>query len=229
MRVLIAEDDAALGLYLKRGLEAEGYMVKWVGDGQSAVDAFVEDAPDLTILDLNLPRKDGSDVLRFLRSSSDEHPILVLTARQELDTKIKCLDGGADDCMIKPFSLDELRARCRSLVRRRRDINLVLRCAGVELNRVDHTVKRDGRLISLTAKEYALLEYLLLQRGACVSRTKLLEQVWNMGSAAGTNVVDVYINYLRRKMQDSPSNSMIETVRGQGYRIARPTLGAQAN
>ena len=229
MRVLIAEDDSALGLFLKRGLEADGYTVRWTGNGQSAIEAFLEDRPDLTVLDLNLPRKDGSDVLRFLRSVSEEHPVLVLTARKEPDTKVKCLDWGADDCMIKPFSLEELRARCRALVRRRRDANLILRCAGLELNRVDHSVRRDGQPISLTAKEYALLEYLLLNRGNCVSRTTLLEQVWNMGAAAGTNVVDVYINYLRRKLRDSPTDSIIQTVRGSGYCIARPAAAMRTN
>jgi DNA-binding response OmpR family regulator len=223
MRILIAEDDAALGLFLKRGLEADGHEVRWTTDGDAAVEAFVLETPDLTVLDLNLPRRDGGEVLRLLRSMGDEHPVLVLTARQEMEVKVRCLDAGADDCMIKPFSLDELRARCRALMRRRPDTNLVLRHSGLEMNRIDHTVRRDGEPIALTNKEFALLEFLLLHRGTCISRTTLLDRVWKAETQAGTNVVDVYVNYLRRKLRDNPPDLIIQTVRGRGYCIpARP-------
>jgi DNA-binding response OmpR family regulator len=225
MRVLIAEDDAALGLFLKRGLEADGLDVSWAMDGQAAIDTFLRETPDLTILDLNLPRLDGSEVLRTVRSIGDEYPVLVLTARQEMAVKVRCLDEGADDCMVKPFSLDELRARCRALMRRRREANLVLRHLGLELNRIDHTVQRDGRPITLTNKEFALLEFLLLHRGNCVSRSTLLDRVWKADTQAGTNVVDVYVNYLRKKLQDDPPNAIIQTVRGRGYCIpTRPIV-----
>jgi DNA-binding response OmpR family regulator len=220
MRILIAEDDAALGLFLKRGLEADGYDVEWSADGDAAVEAFAAQTPDLTILDLNLPRRDGIEVLSAVRASGDEHPVLVLTARPEADVKIQCLNAGADDCMVKPFSLEELRARCRALMRRRREVKIVLRHSGVELNRIDHTVHRDGHLISLTNKEFALLEFLLLHRGTCISRSTLLDRVWNAEAQMGTNVVDVYVNYLRRKLSDVPPDLIIQTVRGQGYRIA---------
>jgi DNA-binding response OmpR family regulator len=228
MRILIAEDDAALGLFLKRGLEADGHEVRWTVDGDAALEAFVMETPDLTILDLNLPRRDGCEVLRLLRSMGDEHPVLILTARQEMEVKIRCLDAGADDCMIKPFSLEELRARSRALMRRRRETNLVLKHAGLELNRVDHTVIRNGQKISLTNKEFALLEYLLLHRGSCISRTMLLDRVWNSETQMGTNVVDVYINYLRRKLKDIPSDPIIQTVRGQGYCIPTKSLPLRA-
>jgi DNA-binding response OmpR family regulator len=224
MRILIAEDDAALGLFLKRGLETEGHDVRWTTDGDAAVESFLQETPDLTILDLNLPRRDGIDVLRLLRSVGDEHPILVLTARQDVGVKVRCLDAGADDCMIKPFALDELRARCRVLLRRRPDANLILRYSDLEVNRVDHTVRRDGQPISLTNKEFALLEFLLLHRGSCISRSTLLDRVWNAETQAGTNVVDVYVNYLRRKLHDSPPDSIIQTVRGQGYCIPSKPL-----
>jgi DNA-binding response OmpR family regulator len=177
----------------------------------------------LTILDLNLPRRDGGEVLRIVRATGDEHPVVVLTARQEAEVKVHCLNAGADDCMVKPFSLEELRARCRALMRRAREINLVLRHSGLELNRIDHTVRRDGEPISLTNKEFALLEFLLLHRGSCVSRSTLLDRVWNAEAQMGTNVVDVYVNYLRRKLRDAPPDSIIQTVRGQGYRIASPS------
>jgi DNA-binding response OmpR family regulator len=219
MRLLVAEDDRALGMFLRRGLEADGHQVTVAVDGQMAVDIFLAEMPDLTILDLNLPRKDGVEVLRFLRSVNDDLPILVLTARNELETKVQCLDLGADDCMLKPFSLQELRARCRALLRRRREASLVLRYADLEVNRVDRSVVRGGEAVQLTNKEFALLECLLSSRGRCVTRTHLLEQVWEMNPTAGTNVVDVYVNYLRRKLKDTGATPLIQTVRGQGYSI----------
>jgi len=145
---------------------------------------------------------------------------LVLTGRQEMETRIRCLDLGADDCMLKPFSLQELRARCRALLRRRREVRLTLRCGDLELNRMERVASRNHEIIPLTNKEFALLEYLLLHRGRCVTRTTLLEEVWKCDAGVGTNVVDVYINYLRRKLGDQTQGSLIQTVRGQGYCIA---------
>ncbi|HVJ07608.1 MAG TPA: response regulator transcription factor [Acidisarcina sp.] len=230
MRLLIAEDDKALGLFLSRGLEAEGHEVRRVGDGQAAIDAFLEDLPDLTILDLNLPRRDGEEVLQSIRAQNAELPILILTGRPEIETRIRCLDLGADDFMLKPFSLQELRARCRALLRRRREVRLTLRCGELELNRMDRVVTLHQEAILLTNKEFALLEYLLLHRGRCVTRTALLEEVWKMDPAVGTNVVDVYINYLRKKLGDALHGSLIQTVRGQGYCIAADTpAGRQAD
>lgn len=223
MRLLVAENDRALGLFLSRGLEAEGHEVHCVGDGESALAAFQQELPDLTILDLGLPRKDGEEVLREARAVNDELPILVLTARHEMETRIRCLDSGADDCMLKPFSLLELRARCRALLRRPRATGLSLRCGALELNRVERTAAHRGEAVTLTNKEFALLEHLMLHRGRCVSRTALLEQVWKMEPSTDTNVVDVYINYLRRKLKDDPKDSLIQTVRGRGYSLmARP-------
>jgi DNA-binding response OmpR family regulator len=225
MRFLIADDDHALGMLLVRGLETEGHSVRLSGDGQGAVETFLHEMPDLTILDLNLPRMDGTEVLRFVRSVSEDLPILILTARNDIETRVKCLDLGADDCMMKPFSLAELRARCRALLRRRRDTNLLIRQGDLELNRVERTVNRNGSVIALTNKEFALLEYLLLNRGRAVSRASLLEKVWNLPATSSTNVVDVYVNYLRRKLCDSGTNPLIQTVRGEGYAIGlRPTV-----
>ena len=188
MRLLIAEDDKALGLFLSRGLEADGHRVRLARDGGSAVEAFRQDLP-----------------------------VLVLTARQEVDTRVRCLDRGADDLMIKPFSLHELRARCRALLRRKRDAKLTLRVADLELDRMEHTARRGGKPIGLTNKEFALLEHLLLNRGQCVSRVELLESVWNFEPAQTTNIVDVYINYLRRKLKDPAPGRLIRTMRGRGY------------
>jgi DNA-binding response OmpR family regulator len=217
MRLLIAEDDKALGLFLSRGLEADGHRVRLVLDGGAAVEAFREDLPDLTILDLNMPVKDGEQVLEEVRALDANLPILVLTARQEVDTRVRCLDRGADDLMVKPFSLHELRARCRALLRRRREARLQLRAGDLELDRLDRSVRRGALPVQLTNKEFALLEHLMLNRGHCVSRVELLDTVWNLEPTQTTNIVDVYINYLRRKLHDPPPGLLIRTVRGQGY------------
>ena len=217
MRLLIAEDDRALGLFLTRGLEADGHRVRMAYDGEQAVEAFRQEMPDLTILDLNMPVKDGEQVLREVRAVDADLPILVLTARQEVDTRVRCLDLGADDLMLKPFSLHELRARCRALLRRKREARLQLKAGDLELDRLDHTARRGNEALVLTNKEFALLEHLMLNRGQCVSRVELLDAVWNMEPAQTTNIVDVYVNYLRRKLKDPPPGQLIRTVRGQGY------------
>ncbi|HEY2858576.1 MAG TPA: response regulator transcription factor [Terracidiphilus sp.] len=217
MRLLIAEDDRALSQFLTRGLEVDGHRVRVAMDGAAAVEAFRQDLPDLTILDLSLPVKDGEQVLEEIRATDAELPVMVLTARQEVDTRVRCLDRGADDFMTKPFSLHELRARCRALLRRRREARLLLRAGDLELDRMDHKAKRGGETIDLTNKEYALLEHLMLNRGQCVSRVELLDTVWRMEPAQTTNIVDVYVNYLRRKLKDPAPGILVRTVRGQGY------------
>jgi DNA-binding response OmpR family regulator len=219
MRVLIAEDDKALGLFLKRGLETEGYRVQLACDGGAALQAFREQMPDLTILDLNMPVKDGEQVLDEVRLLDGDLPVLILTGRQEVDTRVRCLDRGADDLMLKPFSLHELRARCRALLRRKRDARLTLRAGDLELSRLDHKAARGGNAIDLTNKEFALLEHLMLNRGHCISRHELLDSVWKMEPAQTTNIVDVYVNYLRRKLKDPPPGMLIRTVRGRGYLV----------
>lgn len=217
MRLLIADDDKLLGMFLSRGLEADGHRVHLVEDGGAAVEAFRDQLPDLTILDLNMPVKDGEQVLNEIRAVDLDLPILVLTGRQEVDTRVRCLDQGADDLMIKPFSLHELRARCRALLRRKREARLTLRAGDLELDRMDHTARRGDQPIVLTNKEFSLLEHMMLNRGHCVSRVELLESVWNLEPAQTTNIVDVYINYLRRKLKDPPPGHLIRTVRKHGY------------
>jgi len=204
-------------LFLSRGLEADGHRVRLAHDGGAAVEAFRQDKPDLTILDLNLPVKDGEQVLEEIRALDSDLPVLVLTARQEVETRIRCLDRGADDLMLKPFSLHELRARCRALLRRKRETRLQLRAGDLELDRMDHTARRGTQSIVLTNKEFSLLEHLMLNRGQCVSRVELLDAVWDLEPAQTTNIVDVYINYLRRKLKDPPPGHLIRTVRGHGY------------
>ncbi len=220
IRCLIAEDDIALGAFLRRGLEQAGYEVYLSTDGGSAVRSFQRISPDLTILDLNLPVKNGEEVLKEIRAFDGQKPILVLTAQTGVETCVRCLDLGADDWMLKPFSLAELRARCRALLRRGTRARVMLRAADLELDRLNRTTARRGKRVDLTRKEFGLLEHLLLNRGHCVSRSELLEEVWKLEPAQSTNIVDVYINYLRKKLDDMAPGDLIRTVRGQGYMIA---------
>jgi DNA-binding response OmpR family regulator len=225
MRVLIVEDDASLGLFLQKGLKLEGHDVAWVGDGEAALQYAEEHQPDLIVLDLSLPRKDGTEVLAEMRGRFDGTAVLVLTGRSQVEERVKCLNLGADDCLLKPFSFHELTARCRALLRRREQFaDPVLRHGDVELNRMDRKVTRSGRAVELTVKEFSLLEFLLLRRGRCCSRSELLREVWHMSPDPGTNVVDVYINYLRKKLgamsvDGDAGYSVIETVRGEGYQM----------
>jgi len=224
MRVLVVEDDPSLGAFLKAGLETEGHRVEWVKDGEAALAWAAAEHPELVLLDLSLPKLDGMEVLAEMRARHNDASVLVLTGRSDLHVQVECLDMGADDCLLKPFSFYELTARCRALLRRREQFaDPVLRHGDLELHRIEHTVARAGRTIELTAKEFALLEFLMLHRGECVSRGQLLTEAWQMPAESGTNVVDVYINYLRRKLdggeaQDAQAE-LIETVRGMGYRL----------
>ncbi|WP_213803367.1 response regulator transcription factor [Granulicella sp. dw_53] len=234
MQILIVEDDAALGLFLKKGLKLEGHDVEWVSDGEAALEHVRRERPDLIVLDLSLPKKDGTEVLAEMRGRFDGTAVLVLTGRSNVEERIKCLNLGADDCLLKPFSFHELTARCRALLRRRETFaDPVLRFGEVELNRIERKVTHFGRAVELTVKEFALLEFLMQRAGRCCSRSELLRQVWQMSPDAGTNVVDVYINYLRRKLGAVTPEShamypVIATVRGEGYQMGgekRAALG----
>lgn len=226
MRVLIVEDDPALGLFLQKGLKLEGHDVEWLGDGEAALEHLTLARPDLMVLDLSLPKIDGTEVLEAMIGRFDGVSVLVLTGRSDVDSRVRCLNLGADDCMLKPFSFHELTARCRALLRRREQFaDPVLRHGGVELNRMERKVQRDGQPVDLTVKEFALLEFLLQRRGHCCSRTELLREVWQMTPDSGTNVVDVYVNYLRKKLCSAhpagdAAPEVIETVRGAGYMLS---------
>jgi DNA-binding response OmpR family regulator len=225
MQVLIVEDDRALAQFVQKGLSLEGHDVRWAGDGEQALRMLEDQLPDLMVLDLGLPGRDGTEVLEALRVRCSDTAILVLTGRGQVKDRVHCLDLGADDVMLKPFSLHELLARCRALLRRReRFADPVLRFGSIEMDRLERRVRYGGHDLVLTQKEYALLEVLLRRQGACCSRTALLEEVWHGVTEGGTNIVDVYITYLRRKlMQARPDDrtlgSAIETVRGSGYRL----------
>ena len=195
MRILVAEDDPALASFVKKGLEAEHYAVDISADGEQARAMAGEFDYDLVILDLNLPRLDGVSILRYLRTKKPTMPILVLTGRNRVEDRVQCLDLGADDYLIKPFSFSELSARIRALLRRSHlPAESVLTIAYLKLDRVERMVERGGRRIELTSKEFALLEYLMRNAGRRITRAMIIEHVWNLSFDTCTNVVDVYIN-----------------------------------
>lgn len=223
MRVLVVEDDRALGVFLQKGLSFEGHEVQWVGDGDAAVERARRWAPDLVVLDLGLPQRDGHEVLAVFSEELSRSSILVLTGRGEVEERVRCLNLGADDFLPKPFSFQELTARCRAILRRReRYADPVLRWGDIALDRLRRTVQRAGEPVELTGKEFALLESLMLSRGQTCSRAQLLDKVWQMAPDTPTNVLDVYVNYLRRKLGSASASqaTLIETVRGIGYRMA---------
>ncbi len=225
MRVLVVEDDPSLGVFLRKGLMLEGHDVEWVVDGDAALEMAAQQTPDLMVLDLGLPRRDGTAVLEAMRMDFPGTAVLVLTGRSQVQERVRCLDLGADDFVLKPFSFHELMARCRALLRRReRFADPVLRFGGIEMNRMERTVSYEGVRIDLTTKEFTLMEFLMLRRGVCCSRAELLSQVWHSTPESGTNIIDVYITYLRKKLsaahpEDELADSVIETVRGSGYRV----------
>ncbi|MFN8160227.1 MAG: response regulator transcription factor [Solirubrobacterales bacterium] len=218
MRLLIAEDDRKLAGSLARGLRGEGYAVDVAADGEEALfNARVYDY-DAVILDVMLPGADGISVCRALREEERWFPVLMLTARDGVDDRIRGLDVGADDYLVKPFDFGELVARLRALLRRGApERPAVLRLGDLEVDPASRTVKRAGTLVELTAREYALLEFLARRAGEVVSRTEILEHVWDRNYEGSGNVVDVYVGYLRRKLEQPFGRPLIRTVRGAGY------------
>lgn len=227
MRILIAEDDETLAKFLREGLESENYSVDVYTDGEQARSAAIQVEYDVVILDLNLPRLDGVSILRQLRINKPSLPVLVLTERTKLEDRVQCLDTGADDFLPKPFSFSELSARVRALLRRSHmPSETILKMADLKLDRTQRTVERAGRRIDLTTKEFALLEYLMRNAGRKVTRSMIIEHVWNLTFDTTTNVVDVYVAYLRRKIDDGHTTKLIHTVRGVGYELSS-TSGAR--
>jgi len=208
MRILIAEDDEALAKFVCQGLEGERYTVDVVKDGEQARVATTERGYDLVVLDLNLPKLDGVSVLRHLRLKKPSLPVLILTQRTRVEDRVQCLDTGADDYLAKPFSFNELSARIRALIRRSHlPSESVLTIADLKLDRVQRTVERAGLKIDLTVKEFSLLEYLMRNPGRDITRSMIIEHVWNLTFDTTTNVVDVYINYGLRVTEVSPNRT----------------------
>jgi DNA-binding response OmpR family regulator len=218
MRLLIVEDDPKLADVVARGLRSERFAVDVAEDGlrgQSLLDTY---AYDLLILDLMLPRMSGSELLRWVRQRRSVLPVLVLTARDATEDKVAHFEAGADDYLTKPFDFAELLVRVRALLRRSPAPRIdVLRVDDLELNRLSQQVRRNGRPIELTVKEYALLEYMMMHEGRAISRAMIIEHVWDQSFEGLTNIVDVYVRYLRRKIDDDNTRKLIHTVRGVGY------------
>ena len=220
MRMLIVEDDEALSHFLRKSFEAARYEADVAPDGERARELVEQNNYGLVILDLGLPKADGLEILQHIRARNSTLPVVALTARREIEERVRALDLGADDYLLKPFAFAELSARVRALLRRvQQPSGGVLRVEDLELNRMERRVNRAGKEIDLTPKEIALLEYLMQHEGRCVTRAMIIENVWKMHSDTVTNVVDVYINYLRKKIDDGCEPKLIQTVRGSGYRI----------
>ena len=221
MKVLVIEDDPTVGKFVKRGLEEQRYSVDLVTDGDEGERLALTQPYDLILLDLRLPRRSGIDVLRNLRARGFEKPVLVLTAQDAVDAKVETLRAGADDYVTKPFAFEELLARVEAIARRPRAIaSPVLKIADLELNIDSHEVSRAGNAIELTPKEFLVLEYLMRYAGKVMSRTLITEYAWGYHFDSGTNVVDVVINHLRKKVDGAGiKKKLIATVRGVGYVI----------
>ncbi len=222
MRILLVEDNRQLSRSLKLSLEEDGYAVDAAFDGDEGQDLAELTPYDAIILDILLPRKDGLSVCRELRDRRINTPILMLTARDTVEDRVKGLDSGADDYLVKPFALNELRARLRALLRREApDKTSIIVVDDLTLDPVTHRVMRAGRPLELTAKEYALLEYFMRNADRLISREMAESHVWSYDYEGVSNVIDVYVRRLRRKIDDPFAAKLIETVRGAGYRLRR--------
>ena len=218
MRILVVEDENKVGSFIKRGLEAANYSVDVERDGEAGLRRLVEGGYDLVILDVMLPRLDGFNVMKEIRQRGIQIPILLLTARIALADKVTGLDLGADDYLTKPFAFEELLARVRALLRRgSAAAPTVLTAADLTLDPATRQVTRAGKRIDLTSKEYALLEFLLRRRDQVLSRAVIAQHVWGVDYDTFTNVIDVYVNYLRKKIDSGFEPKLIHTVRGFGY------------
>jgi DNA-binding response OmpR family regulator len=215
-RILIAEDEPRLASFLEKGLRAQGYTTTVVTDGTAASALARDDEFDLLVLDLGLPGKPGADVLRDLRGSGQRMPVLILTARDDVDSTVAGLEGGADDYVTKPFRFEELLARIRARLREQPEREqTVLEAGGVTLDMRARRAEVEGRKVELSAREYTMLEVLMRHAGQVLSREQLLSHVWGYDHDPGSNVVDVYVGYLRKKL----GPDVIETARGMGYRL----------
>jgi len=221
-RILVVEDEPKVSGFLLAGLQSEQFTVDLAEDGHLALDLLTANRYDTIILDLNIPKMDGLGVLTRIREKGFATPVIVLTARSAVEDRVKGLEAGADDYVVKPFSFEELLARIRALLRRRSAPEVVLRAGDLELDRVHRKVTRAGRPIEVTQKELAVLECLMENAGQAVTRSMLYERVWNTRDEGMTNLVDVYVNYLRSKIDKNFELKLIQTVRGVGYRLVKP-------
>jgi DNA-binding response OmpR family regulator len=220
MRILVAEDDAPLAEFLRQRLLQEQFSVQMVSNGLEAQRLAADQSYDLVVLDLNRNGTAGLDVLRGIRSKKPDQPVLMVAGANVVEDRVRGLNAGADDFVARPFEVAELAARIRAVVRRgNRPGRAVLQVGDLELDRITHSVRRRGHAIELSPKEFSLLEFLMRNAGQPVSRTAIVEQVWKLNFDTMTNVVDVYINYLRRKVDFGHDLALIRTIRGIGYQI----------
>jgi DNA-binding response OmpR family regulator len=223
VRILVVEDDRKLVEVLRQGLKEKGFAVDTAADGDQGLDLALGTEYDAIVLDLMLPRRSGLDLLKELRARHRVAPVLILSTRSAVEDRIRGLDLGADDYLAKPFSFQELLARLRAITRRPAvEPMTVLTAADLELDTARREVRRAGRIIALTAKEFALLELLLRKKGVVVTRRMILDRVWDFDYDGGSNLVEVYINYLRRKVDQDFEPKLIHTVRGSGYVLREP-------
>ena len=218
MRILVVEDEKKLARFIRRGLKEKNYAVDVAHDGNEGLFLAEMNPYDLIILDIILPYKDGISICRELRKKNNDVPILILTARGHVEDKITGLDAGADDYLAKPFAFGELLARVRALIRRKQNVKTTtLKIADLELDQLTHKVTRSGKTIELTSTEYSLLEYLMLNANQVVTRTMISEHVWNDDFDTFSNVINVYVNYLRKKVDNEFEKKLIHSIRGTGY------------
>jgi DNA-binding response OmpR family regulator len=223
MRVLIVEDDPAIVRFLERGLAAHGHQAVTADNGREGVQMAADETVDFVLLDIMLPGMDGQEALRRIRARRPGVPVLMLTARDEVRDKVNALDGGADDYLTKPFDLEELLARMRALVRRADQPQASrIQIGDLKMDLRSHRVWRGEKLVDLSSREFALLEYFARHQGQVLSRQQILSAVWDYSFDPGSNVVDVYVSYLRNKLDRRGAPSLIATVRGAGYRFEPP-------
>ncbi len=228
MRILVAGDDVPLAEFLHQRLEQEQFSVQVVSTGIEAEEMASARPCDLVLLDLNLPVAHGLAALRGIRARKPDLPVVIVTRADMVDECVRVLDAGADDCLEKPFAFTELAARIRAVLRRaNRRVSAVLQIEDLELDRVSHNVRRASHRIDLSPREFALLEFLMCYEGQAVSRAAIVEHVWKLNLDTATNVVDVYINYLRRKIDAGYGRALIRTIRGVGYQIGANGQHAQ--
>lgn len=223
MKILVVEDDKTINNFVSRGLKEEGHVVSSVLDGKSGLDLASSGDFDFMILDIMLPKMDGLNVCRTLRQQGSHMPIVMLTAKDSVDNRIEGLDVGADDYLVKPFAFSELLARMRAVSRRKNgEGQTVLEVGGLQVDMVRHKVLYEDKELELTGREFALLQHFMKRSSHVLSRTMIIESVWGYDFQAGTNIIDVYINFLRRKLRKLTGKDWIRTIRNRGYVFEEP-------